>query len=493
MERDLTQLLEGTDFVGPEGVTVTGFTSDSRDVRDVRDGFVFIAVPGFRTDGHEYIPQAIDRGAAAIVLENMTDTQGVPTYQVPSSRRALSRIAAAWFDFPASQMKIIGITGTNGKTTITNILRTIFTTAGMNAASIGTLGYTIGEQFYPTTLTTPDAPELHERLAEMVEADTEIVAMEISSHALALERVVDIPVETAVFTNLGEDHYEFHNTREAYRAAKGNLFSRLPDSGHAVLNYDSPEYVWFVENCGGSVHSYSLQSQDADYYYRDYTADFTGGQGTVQTPYNEFEISTRLLGRYNLSNILAAIAVAEIHGVDISSIGEGVGSISHVAGRLELVETGDEFPRVYVDYAHTPDALESTLTEVVYLKNSTPEPAQVIVVFGCGGNRDKAKRPKMGAIAEKLADRVIVTSDNPRDENPLDIIEDIQSGMAREDTIIEPDREKAIYKALALSTPNDFVLIAGKGHEDYQIIGDDRIDFDDKVVVQQAIEDLQTP
>jgi len=488
MERELAQLLEGIDFVGPEDVTVSGFTSDSR---EVRDGFAFVAVPGFQTDGHRYIPQAIKNGAVAIVLEEMVDTQSVPTFQVPSSRRALSRLAAAWYNFPGSHLNIIGITGTNGKTTITNIVRTLLSTAGRNAASIGTLGYTVGEEFYPTSLTTPDAPELHAHLAEMVEVNTEIVVMEISSHALALDRVADIPIDTAVFTNLGEDHYDFHKTREAYRAAKGKLFSALSESDHAVLNFDSPEYGWFAEYCAAPICTYSLQNPEADYHYINYTADSAGSHGLVRTPSDEFEISTHLLGRYNLSNILAAIAVVELYGVDVESIRTGIESIAKVAGRLELVETGSNYPRVYVDYAHTPDALESALTEMAFLRDKHPDPARVLVVFGCGGNRDKEKRPKMGTIAEKHADQVIVTSDNPRDENPLDIIEDIQSGLTRENTIIEPDREKAIYKALELGSPDDFILIAGKGHEDYQIIGDHKIDFDDKVIVEQAIEALK--
>ncbi|MCF7804979.1 MAG: UDP-N-acetylmuramoyl-L-alanyl-D-glutamate--2,6-diaminopimelate ligase [Candidatus Marinimicrobia bacterium] len=489
MTREITTLLQGTDFVGPEDITVSGFTNDSR---QVRDGFAFVAVPGYDVDGHDFIPEAIEKGAAAIVLEDMTDTQGVPTYQVPSARRALSRIAASWFDFPSDKMEMIGVTGTNGKTTVVSLLRSIFSAAGQKPASIGTLGYMIGEDFYPADLTTPDAPELHAKFADMEASGVDTVIMEVSSHALALERTADITFTTGVFTNLGRDHYDFHKTKESYRTAKGILFESLPETGHALLNYDSSEYSWFKEISNAPVLSFSLEDGNADYFYEEFASDFNGSRGTIRTPGDSLEINTGLIGRYNLLNIIAACATADLHGIAPKAITEGIESVNRISGRLELVKTSADFPQIYVDYAHTPDALESAINELVYLRNQQEYFQNIIVVFGCGGNRDKEKRPEMGAIAEKLADTVIITSDNPRNENPLAIIGEIQNGMRTEHPIIEPDRERAIYKAIEFAAPNDLILIAGKGHEDYQIISGVKTDFDDKVVVQQAMQELKS-
>jgi UDP-N-acetylmuramoyl-L-alanyl-D-glutamate--2,6-diaminopimelate ligase len=483
-KKSVQKLLQGIEFAGDRDVQVTGIQIDSR---KVSRGDAFVAITGFETDGHQYIPQAIANGAQAVIHEKPAGAHDVPMFQVSNSRRALSRMAAAWYKFPANQLKMIGITGTNGKTTITTILRNIFEAANIAGGSVGTFGYTIKGEMHTTDLTTPDSLELHGYFREMADAGVELVAMEVSSHALALDRTADIPFATAIFTNLGRDHFDFHKTRDAYREAKGRLFSELEHDSKAILNMDSPDFQWFAEASAGHVDTYSLENRNADYYFRDYQTNFKSSHGTIQTPQGTLEIETDLLGRYNLLNILASVAAARVHEIPDEDIVLGITHCSTVPGRLEMVATPHEFPEVYVDYAHTPDALESVLRELNHLKDAVLEPRKIILVFGCGGNRDREKRPQMGKIAEQFADKIIVTNDNPRDENPLIIIKEIQEGMIRPDVIIEQDRRKAIFTALEIAEPDDIVLVAGKGHEDYQIIKGKKYHFDDKEVVNEAV------
>lgn len=482
----MEELLQGIEYSGPSGVSVSGFTNDSR---EVRPGDAFVAVSGVKTDGHRYISQAIEQGAGSIVCERAATQVPVPVFQVKSSRKALSRMAAAWYGYPAEKLTIIGVTGTNGKTTITTVLGNILNNSQKLAGTIGTFGYTIGGEFYPTELTTPESKDLQYYFSRMVERGIQIVVMEVSSHALVLDRTADIPFATAIFTNLGRDHLDFHKTIEEYRKAKGKLFQSLDASGIAILNRDSPEYEWFAKVSGGSVISYSLSQQDADYYYTDYSIDFQGCRGTVHTPDGTLAITSQLLGRYNLLNLLPAIAAAQQQGLSTSMIQRGI-EVTRVAGRLDLVPTPYEAPTIFVDYAHTPDALEAVLQELNWLKNQEAISRKIVLVFGCGGNREHQKRPEMGRIAERLADEVIVTSDNPRDEDPLQIIEEINEGIDRPDVILEPDRKEAIFTAIRLADPSDIVLIAGKGHESYQLIKGVKHPFDDKVVAAEAVKEI---
>jgi len=482
----MQDLLQGIDYTGTGDVRVSGFTNDSR---EVHPGDAFVAVPGVRTDGHRYIPQAIERGAAGVVCEQAPDQPTVPVFLVKSSRKALSRMAASWYGFPAEKLTVIGVTGTNGKTTITTLLGNIFNAGRKPAGTIGTFGYTIGGDFYATDLTTPESKELQSYFARMVDRGMQIVVMEVSSHALALDRTADIPFAAAIFTNLGRDHLDFHDTVSAYREAKGRLFQSLDASGLAILNRDSPEYDWFAKASTGEVISYSLESPEADYYFTDYSMDFQGSRGMVHTPDGSLEVTSQLLGHYNLLNLLPAIAAATNQGVSPAAIRRGI-ELTKVPGRLELVPAPYEAPTIFVDYAHTPDALEAVLQEINWLKTQGAESRRIILVFGCGGNRERRKRPEMGLIADRLADEVIVTSDNPRNEDPLQIIEEINEGIERPDVILEPDRREAIFTAIRLADPTDIVLIAGKGHETYQLVSGQKHPFNDKTVAAEAVREV---
>lgn len=484
MKRSVTELLGDLEFSGQDDTYVTGIEFNSR---KVTKGDLFIAIPGVQVDGHKFIPQAIENGAAAIIAEEDPGEIPVPLFLVNTSRQALSRTAANWFKNPAEQLTMIGITGTNGKTTIVNLLKSVFDAAGSASGTIGTLGYSIREEFHATDLTTPDAFELQRILAEMVTAGVRIVAMEVSSHALVLDRVADISFTTAIFTNLGRDHYDFHRTKEAYRAAKGLLFQSLPQNGHAILNVDSKEFDWFSQHTRANIIGYSTDDERADYYYEEYYTDLVSSSGTIHAKDDAFYIETKLLGRYNLLNLLAVVAAARIHGISTKSIQSGLKNIDMIPGRLERIPLPETAPAVFVDYAHTPDALESALNELRLLQQAQGSNGKLFVVFGCGGNRDKQKRPKMGEIAERLADQVIVTSDNPRFEDPEQIIAEIEQGIRGEGAVIEPDRELAIYKALELAQSADIVLIAGKGHEEYQLVKNERRPFQDRQVVLDAL------
>jgi len=381
-----------------------------------------------------------------------------------------------------------GVTGTNGKTTIITLLRNIFLAAELHGGTIGTFGYSIDGNLFPTLLTTPDSKELHRYFHDMIQQDVTIVAMEVSSHALALNRTDDISFNTGIFTNIGRDHLDFHKTRETYRDEKGKLFRSLTSSGCAILNRDSSDYSWFAEQTEAPVLSYALESEHADFFYTRYHSDFSGCSGTVRTPDGSLEIKSQLPGRYNMANILAAIAAARHHKISEEAIQEGVAQTA-VEGRMEIVPAPYSAPNIFVDYAHTPDALESVLKELQWINRHEID-RKIILVFGCGGNRDKEKRPEMGSIAEQYADEIIITNDNPRDEDPLRIIEEINEGISRADVIIEPDRRKAIYTAIELADPKDVVLIAGKGHETNQTIQGKQFPFDDKEVAAEAVKEI---
>lgn len=483
----MKELLTDIEYSGPGDLPVTGIARDSR---RIKSGQAFVAIPGYHIDGHRFIEDAISRGAAAVVAERDPETgeDTVPLFLVESTRRALSRMAASWYEFPAQEFPIIGITGTNGKTSVVYLLHSIFAGACLQGGSIGTLGYAIADRNYPTPLTTPDALELHSILRVMADQQVEMVAMEVSSHALALDRTADIQFGTAIFTNLGRDHFDFHRSREAYRAAKGKLFEGLSRDATAILNFDSPERSWFAARTPAPLLTYSVENAEADIYWTSVEQTLQGSTGTLRTPGGDIDISTGLLGYFNLSNIAAAAAAARANGISSTAISRGVERCSTIPGRLERISSGIGKPYVFVDYAHTPDALQAVLDELHSLRAHTPDAGNIWVVFGCGGDRDREKRPEMGAIAESLADRVVITSDNPRTEDPESIIDEILTGMAGEPESCLPDRREAISWTIDRAGSNDIVLIAGKGHEDYQEIAGERIHLDDREEVRKALE-----
>ena len=467
---------------------VTGLAYDSR---RVKAGDCFVAVPGLREDGRRFIPEALARGAQVVVAEGGDPLPGDKRGRilVPSAREALGRLADAYFGHPSGTLLVVGITGTNGKTTTSYLVEALLKGMGMKTGVVGTIQYRVGDEARPAGQTTPEAVELQELLASMVESGVRGVAMEVSSHALALHRVDGIDFDVAVFTNLTQDHLDFHGTLMAYREAKKRLFallaaSRKPGST-AVINADDPAGVAMVASLQLPTLTFGL-GPGAQVRAASFTSTLEGIRLEVQTPRGPCSIRSSLIGEPNVMNLLAACAVGIALGLDPESVAKFLGRVPAVPGRFERVEAGQPF-LVVVDYAHTPDALERLLITARRLTQG-----RLAVVFGCGGDRDRGKRPIMGEIAARLADRVWVTSDNPRSETPQAIVDEIVAGVSRVWSdparyVMLVDRRAAIRDALAWVRPGDTVVIAGKGHETYQIIGSDVFPFDDRAVARQIL------
>ena len=466
---------------------VTGIAYDSR---RVEAGDLFVAVPGLREDGRRYIRQALDRGASAVVAEAPDPLAGTATGRVivASSRAALARLADAYFGRPSRALTLVGITGTNGKTTTSFLVDALLRHAGHETGVVGTIEYRIRDRARPASQTTPEAVELQGLLAEMVEQGVTAAAMEVSSHALELCRVDGVEFDVAVFTNLTQDHLDFHGTFEAYRRAKARLFALLASGDKprrtAVINADDPAGRSMVAGLGVPTIAFGLGT-GTDVRPRGFTSATDGIRMEVDTPRGPVSVRSPLVGEHNVMNLLGAVSVGAALGMDPGSIGAALASVAAVPGRFERVEAGQPF-LVVVDYAHTPDALERVLTTA---RRLVPDGARLAVVFGCGGDRDRGKRPLMGGIAASVADAVWVTSDNPRSEQPEAIIADIVAGMARGErqVVTTPDRRAAIAGAIRWARPGDVVVIAGKGHETYQIIGAQVSAFDDREVARAAL------
>lgn len=468
--------------------TVSGLAYDSR---RVEPGNLFVAVPGLKQDGRRFIQEALGRGASVVVTEGEDPLPGsdVGRLLVPSSREALARMAAAYFGHPSSGLTVVGITGTNGKTTTSYLVDALFREMGLPTGLVGTIQYRVGERAFSAGQTTPEAPELQDLMARMVESGVRGVTMEVSSHALALSRVDGIAFDVAVFTNLTRDHLDFHVTMEAYRRAKARLFTLLAGSPkprrRAVVNIDDPTGRSMVEGLDLEVMTYGLSSQ-ADIRPREFISDLNGTRMRVRTPAGEIDLISPLIGDHNVINLLAGCGVGLALGMALPAVARGLASVASVPGRFERVEAGQPFLAV-VDYAHTPDALERVLATARRLTHGRLE-----VVFGCGGDRDRTKRPLMGEIAARLADRVWVTSDNPRSEDPHMIMRAIEDGIRGvwpdpSRHVMIPGRRAAIRDALETARPGDVVVIAGKGHETSQIIGSELLPFDDRQVAAEIL------
>ncbi|MGV3526968.1 MAG: UDP-N-acetylmuramoyl-L-alanyl-D-glutamate--2,6-diaminopimelate ligase [Candidatus Sericytochromatia bacterium] len=459
------------------------------DSRHLEPGDLYIAQPGTRVDGHAFVQQAVIQGAAAIVCaadwyREQTDLPEAVWVPVPDTRVALAALAANYHDRPADRLQMIGVTGTNGKTTITQLISQALDRLRRPCGYIGTLGAGYAGVLLPGAYTTPFPPELHEILGEMLSQGVQAVAMECSSHALHQHRLDQIDFQAAVFTNLTQDHLDYHGNMQAYAEAKALLFSKLlKPTGTAILNAADPHWELFARASRAPVLSYGVET-DADIQARDLVFDPEGVAFTLSVHGQLRPWRIRLPGRYNVANALAALAVCLSQGFHLDIILSLIGQMAGVAGRLERVSPDGHPFAVYVDYAHTPDSLDNALQAVRQFTQG-----QVRVVFGCGGDRDRSKRPLMGAVAERLADRVIVTSDNPRSENPDTIIQSILSGLQSPyQAAVEPDRRQAIALALAEAQPGDVVLLAGKGHETYQLIGDQTLHFDDREEARALLE-----
>ncbi|MCE2900209.1 MAG: UDP-N-acetylmuramoyl-L-alanyl-D-glutamate--2,6-diaminopimelate ligase [Gemmatimonas sp.] len=468
--------------------TITDLVDDSR---RVTPGSAFLAVKGAAQDGHAWLPAAADRGATLALVEDADAAMsaGVPWVQVRDGRRAAAIAAAAFYDWPARALTLVGVTGTNGKTTTVGLLRHLLDAPGHPAASIGTLGVLLGSAGAPLPggfgLTTPGPVELQRLLRTLVDRGVKAVAMETSSHALDQRRVEGLSFAAAVFTNLTRDHLDYHGTMEAYRAAKLRLVGLLARDGVAVFNADDPAWRG-VTNAPRAIIFGTERGADVavDVTARDLAYVSDGSRFLLVTPTGAQHVALPLIGDFNVANALAAAAAALALGMSVTDIAQKLSQAPQVPGRLERLSTA---PTVLRDYAHTPDALERALQAVrPFTRAPGAEAAgRLIVLFGCGGDRDRGKRPEMGRIAEALADVVIVTSDNPRTEDPERILDDIEAGMTRHEHLRIADRFDAIRRALQVAKPGDVVVLAGKGHETYQIRGTTSYPFDEQVIVQE--------
>jgi UDP-N-acetylmuramoyl-L-alanyl-D-glutamate--2,6-diaminopimelate ligase len=448
----------------------------AHDPSDVRPGALFFCVPGANADGHELAPAAVAAGAAALVVERWLDVD-VAQVLVGSTRAVMGPISAFVFGEPAVSMTVVGVTGTNGKTTVTYLLESVFRRAGLAPGVIGTTGARVDGTPLDLARTTPEAPDLQRLLARMRAAGVRAVAMEVSSHALAYQRVGGIVFDAAMFTNLSQDHLDFHPTMEDYYAAKAALFT--PERARrGVVNADDPWGRRLRDAMLIPVSTFGVDAE-SDVRAADVRVDVHGIAFRVDgTP-----VRSELRGAFNVSNCVGAVAVARSLGIDEDVAAAGIGDVKGVPGRMEPVDVGQPF-LVVVDYAHTPDSIHSVL------RGARPLAAgRVIIVFGCGGDRDRAKRSQMGAAATSEADLSVLTSDNPRSEDPLAIIEDIEAGAntGRGAYVVEPDRRRAIALAVGSARPGDVLVIAGKGHETYQEIGTARVPFDDREVARDAL------
>ena len=468
---------------GPLDREITAIAYDSR---RVKPGSLFVAMKGEKVDGGIFIDNAIAAGAEAIVCESGQAKGRATVIVVPNAREALAEIAANFYQHPAKHLKVAGVTGTNGKTTTAFLLKHVCEAVLLRCGLLGTVRYEVGERILPASRTTPESLDVQDLLWQMRSAGCKAVAMEVSSHALVQARVRGIEFDAAIFTNLTQDHLDFHQTMEAYFEAKSRLFSGLAaqkKKGRAVINLDDRFGAQLVNRYKRdfSITTYGLGA-NADFRASNMRIDFNGTSYQLDALGRSFLVRLPLIGQFNVYNSLAAIAGASALGIEVRNAVLSLANATSVPGRLEAVPAQRQF-RVFVDYAHTDDALLNVIRTCRELN-----PARLIVVFGCGGNRDKTKRPRMGAVVDQHADYAIVTSDNPRKEDPLAIIEDIKPGMKRGRYEAIVDRREAIFKAVAMAQARDIVLIAGKGHENYQEFADHTSPFDDVAVAREALE-----
>ena len=500
----LAELIEGLEVTSCEGNLDSDILDITDDSRQVKQGSLFVAVKGIQTDGHDFVERACASGAASVLVQSPYRWPTVdaaeseqadscpPLVQVVDTRKALGQIGARFFDYPSQQVRMVGVTGTNGKTTVTHVSKAVLETANQQVGVIGTIGYFVGGECVSATHTTPGPIVLQSLLAKMVKRNMDVAVMEVSSHALALDRVDGCEFDIVVFTNLTQDHLDFHENMEAYFQAKYRLFSDYvrphgeKEAKRAIVNIDDPWGKRLAQACPIPVWTYGMSHQ-SDIHAKGVSLSMDGTAFTAVTPQGFLDIKSPLVGEHNVYNLLAAIGVGLAMDLPLELIRKGIQSAKAVPGRFERIEEGQEF-LVVVDYAHTDDALARLLTAAQAL-----HPSRIITVFGCGGDRDRGKRPKMGAVAAGQSDVVVVTSDNPRSEEPLSIMHDIEGGIlpippaqrARYQMI--PDRRKAIEVAIQEAKSGDIIVVAGKGHEDYQIIGSERHYFDDREVAREAL------
>jgi len=475
---ELLKNIKPIQIIGDEDIDITGVNIDSR---KIQKGHLFVAMRGTQVDGHTFIGKALDLGASAILCEEIpTDRkEGVTYVQVSSTEDAVGKVATLFYGNPSSKLKLVGVTGTNGKTTIATLLYNMFRKLGYRCGLLSTVCNYIEEEVVPASHTTPDPIELNILLARMVEAGCEYAFMECSSHAIHQKRIGGLKFTGGIFTNLTRDHMDYHKTVENYRNAKKMFFDNLPKSAFAITNADDKNGMVMVQNCKATIKTYSTRSM-ADFRARILECHFEG----MYLEINGREVGVQFIGKFNVSNLLAVYGAAIMLGQEPEDVLVAMSTLKSVNGRLDPVRSPEGFTAI-VDYAHTPDALENVLKAIHEVLNGK---GQVITVCGAGGNRDKGKRPLMAQEAVKQSDKVIITSDNPRFEDPQDIINDMLAGLDKQQmkkVISIVDRREAIRTACMLAQKGDVVLVAGKGHEDYQEIKGVKHHFDDKEVLNE--------
>jgi len=488
-----------------EPMVITGFVDQvvsglACDSRQIKPGMVFFALPGVQEDGFAYLPQALDSGATVIIAERLPveSATGICYVKVANARRAMALMAAEYYGNPTTGVTVVGVTGTNGKTTTTYLLEAIFLQAGFSPAVLGTIEYRFGDTRYSAAHTTPESIELLRLMADFRERGADVLILEVSSHALEQHRVDGIDFDAAVFTNLTQDHLDYHHTLEHYFASKKRLFSELLGDGVAIINREDAAGIDLLNENLNQI-SFGLDIR-AQLYPRRIKVDRDGIRGVFASATGDVDIVSNMIGGFNVSNLLAAVATAQQFGIDNETIARGIAHAPQVPGRVEKVDNSRGVLAL-VDYAHTPDALEQALKTMTALEGE-----RIVTVVGCGGDRDQGKRPLMAAVAVKYSNLTVFTSDNPRTEDPLSILEHIRDGAVAAGSselsleqatvtdgfVIIPDRRSAIKFAGRLVAADDLLLIAGKGHEDYQILGSEKIHFDDREELFRVLNEPQT-
>jgi UDP-N-acetylmuramoyl-L-alanyl-D-glutamate--2,6-diaminopimelate ligase len=470
--------------VGSTSIDIVAIDFDSR---NIKTGYTFVAIKGSLSDGHKYIETAINQGATAVICETLPDNlrDGITYVDVDNSNKALAIMASNFYDAPSENLKLVGVTGTNGKTTVTSLLYQLFKKAGYKVGLLSTVKIMVDNKEYKATHTTPDSLTINKYLKEMNEAGVEFCFMEVSSHGIHQHRTTGLKFEGGVFTNLSHDHLDYHNTFAEYRDVKKSFFDALPEKAFALVNVDDKNGLVMLQNTKAKKVTYALKG------YADYKSQILENQfGGLLLKINEAEVWTRLIGNFNAYNVLAIYATAELLGLEKVEILRLISDLESVSGRFQYVISNQKITAI-VDYAHTPDALKNVLETINSIRTKNEE---LITVVGCGGDRDKTKRPKMGHIASALSTKVIFTSDNPRSEEPETILSEIEKGVEPQNykkTLTIVDRAQAIKAACQMAQPNDIILIAGKGHETYQEIKGERFNFDDFKMVNDILNQLQ--
>ncbi|WP_318504900.1 UDP-N-acetylmuramoyl-L-alanyl-D-glutamate--2,6-diaminopimelate ligase [Bacillus sp. T3] len=485
---NLHSLLESLHPLAPFDFEDVEITSIENDNRKVQPGCLFICVKGYTVDGHQFAPSAVSNGAVAVIAERELDLD-VPVIVVKNTIRAMAVLADQFYGHPTKKLHLIGITGTNGKTTTSHLIEKILADAGKKTGLIGTMYTKIGDVVEETKNTTPESLTLQKTFKRMVDAGVEAAVMEVSSHALDMGRVHGCDYNTAVFTNLTQDHLDYHHTMEEYKRAKGLLFSQLGNTfdvktpKFAILNVDDEASLGYEKSTAAHILTYGIDFE-ADLRATNIRMNASGTSFELKTPIGIEKVTMKLIGKFNIYNVLASIASGLVYGIPLSQIIASIEEVQGVSGRMELVDEGQSYA-VIVDYAHTPDSLENVLKTIQQFAEK-----RIFVVVGCGGDRDKTKRPLMAQIAVKYGTDPIFTSDNPRSEDPNAILNDMEAGvLSKADYRVIVDRKEAITFAIDSANRDDIILIAGKGHETYQIIGEQILSFDDRIVAKEAIKE----